>query len=72
MDEETITKVNQIVYADYPYLEGILPDVQLMDSELYSVIYKGQVETASGHPMPVSLRLTVDQSGKILKMVSSR
>jgi len=72
MDEETITKVNQIVYTDYPYLDGIEPVVQQIDPDLHSVIYKSIVETASGHKMPVTLKLTVDNSGKILKMVSSR
>jgi len=72
MDEDTILKVNQIVYTDYPYLNGVEPVIQQIDAEISSVVYKGVVKTASGHDMPVTLKLTVDNSGKILKMVSSR
>ena len=72
MDEDTIAKINQIVYTDYPYLDGIEPEIRQINPDLNSVIYKGVVETANGHEMPVTLKLTVDNSGKILKMVSSR
>jgi len=71
MDKEIFDQVNQQIYAKFPYLQGIIPDVsQEEDNSLLT--YNGQSITANGHPISLIVRVVTNSTGKILKISSSR
>jgi hypothetical protein len=43
-----------------------------MENDEFLLIFKGQVITANGHALPVSIRVVSDKTGKIKKISSSR
>ncbi len=72
MEKEALEKVNQAVYRQFPYLQGVEPEVAAMDDGQFLLIYKGQATTANGHSLPISLRVVSDKTGNIFKFTSSR
>lgn len=72
MEKEALEKVNQAVYKQFPYLQGVEPEISAMDNEQFLLIYKGQATTADGHPLPISLRAVSDKDGNSLRITSSR
>lgn len=72
MEKEALEKVNQAVYKQFPYLQGVEPEVSMMENELFLLIYQGQATTADGHALPISIRSVSDKTGEIIKITSSR
>lgn len=72
MEKEALDKVNQAVYRQFPYLQGIEPEVSDMENGQFLLIFKGCGATADGHSLPISLRVVSDKAGNILKFTSSR
>lgn len=72
MDQESLEKVNQAIYRKFPYMQGIEPEVSIIEGWQFLLIYKGQATTADGHALPVTIRVASDKTGKIIKMTSSR
>jgi len=72
MEKEALDNVNETVYRQFPYLQGVEPDVSAMDGEQFLLIYKGDATTADGHSLPISLRVISDKDGSGLKFTSSR
>jgi acetylornithine/succinyldiaminopimelate/putrescine aminotransferase len=72
MEKEVSEKVHQSVYKQFPYLQGVEPEVSDMENDEFLLIYKGQATTANGHALPVSIRVVSDKTGKIKKISSSR
>jgi hypothetical protein len=72
MEKEALDNVNQTVYRQFPYLQGVEPEVSAMENEQYLLIYKGQATIADGHALPISIRVVSDKIGEIIKITSSR
>lgn len=72
MEKEALDKVNQSVFRQFPYLQGVEPEVSAMENEQFLLIYKGQATTADGHLLPLILRAKSDRAGNIIKITSSR
>jgi hypothetical protein len=72
MEKEVSEKVHQAVYKQFPYLQGVEPEVSDMENDEFLLIYKGQATTSNGHALPVSIRVVSDKTGKIKKISSSR
>jgi hypothetical protein len=72
MEKEALDNVNQAVYRQFPYLQGVEPDISAIENEQFLLIYKGQATTADGHSLPVSIRVISDKNGAIIKITSSR
>lgn len=72
MEKEALEKVNQAVYRQFPYLQGVVPEVSAMENEQFLLIYKGQAITADGHSLPISLRAVSNKDGESIRITSSR
>lgn len=72
MDQEALDKVNQAVYRQFPYLQGVEPEMSVMENGQFLLIYKGCGATTDGHALPVTIRVVLDKTGEIIKISSSR
>jgi len=67
-----LIKVNQRVYKQFPYLEGNEPEISRISEERFSIIYRGNQLTADGHQIPLTVKVTVNKSGEIEKLATSK
>jgi len=72
MEKEALEKVNLTVYRQFPYLQGVDPEISVMENGQFLLIYKGKATTADGHSLPISLRAVSDKDGNSLRITSSR
>lgn len=72
MDSDTISKIDQQVFRQFPYLNGTTPEIEQQNENHWLLIYKGSAVTADGHEMPVVVRVIADNDGKVIKLTSSR
>lgn len=72
MEKGASEKVNQAVYRQFPYLQGVEPEETAMENGQFLLIFKGCGATADGHSLPITLRVVSDKEGNILKFTSSR
>ena len=72
MEKEAIEKINQAVFKQFPYLQGVEPEISVLESGQFLLIYKGQATTADGHALPISLRAVSDKDGNSIRITSSR
>jgi hypothetical protein len=72
MEKEAIEKVNQAVYKQFLYLQGVEPEIAALENDQFLLIYKGQAATADGHALPILLRAVSDKEGNRIRFTSSR
>jgi hypothetical protein len=72
MDKQAIEKINQQIYTQFPYLQGIVPKVREINKGINELYYQGSVLTANGVTLPIVVKVTADDQGNIQKMVASR
>ncbi len=81
MNDRLITNVSREVYRQFPELQGTRPKVQIFASDKsrtsspipkYLLVFNGKGETADRKKIPYSVRVIVNEQGKILKMSMSR
>ena len=72
MDNESLNKVNQQIYSQFPYLQGIAPAIKPVSDALYELHYQGSVQTANGNSLPIFVKVVADDQGNIKKLVNSR
>jgi hypothetical protein len=81
MDKETIKKINQEVYAQFPEMAGHSPKVKrknipgaksIGSKQTYSLTYDSTARTAEGRRFLRRVNVVANQKGKILKLTTSR
>lgn len=72
MDLETIAKINEQVYKQFPYLNDSSPNIQKAPDGAFMLKYSGSSETANGHVIPISIKVKASEAGDILQISSSR
>mgnify|MGYP007068790618 FL=1 len=72
MDKPNLDSVCQQIYRQHPEFKGKHPRVRALTNGNSSLVFETRVTTADGHPLPRTLRVTVDETGKILKISTSR
>ncbi len=72
MDEQIISKINQEVFKQFPYLQGIKPTVKTEREGIFNLQYKGSVQTANQQTLPIIVNVTADEKGNIKKLTTSR
>lgn len=72
MDKETISKIDQQVFRQFPYLIDAIPEIEQQNDNLWLLVYKGSAVTADGHEMLIIVRVIADDSGSVIKLTSSR
>jgi hypothetical protein len=77
MDSKAINSISNQIYRKYPAVNGCQPTVQTKSAtkdgvENYLLIFHGKATTADGKTLPITVRVTADGQGNILKVASSK
>jgi hypothetical protein len=73
MDADLIEKVSRQVYTKYPEVVNARPSVQAVGSGANSLlIYRGSGKASNGTVIQRIVRVVVSETGKIVKMSSSK
>jgi hypothetical protein len=72
MEPGVIDSVCAQIYRKYPEVKGKKPKIKAYSGTQQLLIFNGQVETADGKTMPRTIRVIVDENGKIGKITTSR
>ena len=72
MDDDSLQKVNQQIYRQFPYMNDIAPVVKEMSEGVYELHYSGSVQTANQQTLPIIVKVTADGQGNIQKLTTSR
>jgi len=79
MDEKQLQTITSKVARKFPEVAGVKPQVKRQSSQnsksspaTYLITYRGKSKTADGKSITRIVRVTTDDSGKILKMSTSR
>ena len=72
MEEKALSQVCQSVYRKFPELKGVKPSVKSQESGNSQLVFKGSVKTEDGKNLARIVRVTASESGKIIKLSTSR
>ncbi len=75
MDSDILLKVCSQVYAKFPEVKGVKPKIQKQTSaggNNHLVIFTGSAIAANGKEISRVVRVVVSESGKIIKMTTSK
>ena len=72
MNEETLQLVYSQIYKKNQWCKGITPQVLPQPNNTYLLIFETSVTTDDNQALPLNLRVTIDEKGKILKTSTSR
>ncbi|HUN22289.1 MAG TPA: hypothetical protein PK299_04055 [Anaerolineales bacterium] len=76
LPESVIEEVTRRVYREYPAVAGCSPKIRTHDRgngvSSYTLSYRGFVEVEGGIKMPVSVNVSLDTFGKVVKITSSK
>lgn len=72
MDRHALKNVCDQIYRRFPEVSGSQPKVQDRPGEQYLLIFNGSAKTAEGRKIARTVRVVVDQQGRVLKVTTSR
>jgi hypothetical protein len=78
VDNELINSISNKIYRQFPDVKGVKPKVQTQrfeggkSSNTYTLSFNTKVKTSNNKSMPYTVRVVVDERGKILKTTTSR
>ena len=71
-DNEMISSINNQVVKRFPQLQGVKPKVSAYGDSGNLLIYSTNETTASGKKINFTVRVVVDEHGKIKRITTSR
>jgi len=72
MEKHIYEQICEQVYKKYPAINHCKPHIKTQPNGDYLLIFTTNQKTANGHMLPISLRVTADEKGKIKKISSSK
>ena len=72
MDDAIISEICKKIYQQFPLVAGMIPDIKPQPNNIQLFIFHSSGKTSDEKTIPFTIRVTVDQKGKILKTSSSR
>lgn len=60
------------VYRQFPEVKGNSPEVKAMPGDKYQLVFHGKVKTEDGKSLSRTVRVVADDSGRIIKLSTSR
>ncbi len=72
MDDAIINEIRKKVYQQFPLIAGVIPEIRPQPNDIQLLIFHSSGKTSDEKTIPLTIRVTVDQKGKILKISSSR
>jgi hypothetical protein len=72
MNQQILTNVCEQVYRRFPQVSGSRPTVQDRPGSQVLLIFRGSSRTADGRSIAHTIRVVASDTGKIVKITSSR
>jgi hypothetical protein len=72
MEQKIIAAVSREIYHSYPEVKGSHPEVRPQGQTRSLLIFHGKAVTEDGKTINRTVRVVVDESGKIIKTTTSR
>jgi len=72
MEDKALNQICQSVYRKFPELKGARPSVKSQTTGNYLLIFSGKAKTEDGKTISRTVRVTASETGKIVKMSTSR
>ncbi len=72
MDHDLLDAVSKQIYKRFPEVNGSKPKVRAYEAGQSLLIFHSKATAANGSPILHTIRVVVDQNGKIKKVTSSR
>jgi hypothetical protein len=60
------------VYRQFPEVKGNSPEVKAMPGDKYQLVFHGKVKTEDGKSLNRTVRVVADETGRIIKLSTSR
>jgi hypothetical protein len=71
MDQKMLDSICNQVYQKFPEAKGVRPKVKAYSESQSLLLFQTTSKTADGRSLPRTIRVIVDQRGKISKMSTS-
>jgi len=71
MDQKTLDSICKQVYQKFPEAKGVKPKVKAYSENQSLLLFQTTSKTADGKSLPRTIRVVVDQNGKVTKMSTS-
>jgi hypothetical protein len=72
MNRQLLASVCEQIYRRFPDIAGVQPKVENRPGDQFLLIFKGSGRTADGKAISSTVRVVINQDGKILKATTSR
>jgi hypothetical protein len=72
MDDKYLQQVCNSVYRQFPEMKGSRPSVSTLPGDKYQLVFHGKAETSDGKKIARTVRVAASETGKILKLTTSR
>ena len=72
MDKSWLSQVRKQVYRQFPEVDGVHPSQQEQANGQTLLLFKASITAADGKRMQRTIRAVVSETGKILKLTTSR
>jgi len=72
MDDKYLQQVCNSVYRQFPEMKGARPTVTSLPGDKYQLVFHGKAETPDGKKISRTVRVAASETGKILKLTTSR
>ena len=67
-----VSKINRIIYKDYPFYKGVKPKVSERSNGELLLVYEKNEMTEDGFPIPLQLRVRANADGTIRSVAGSK
>jgi len=72
MNDQTAERINKEIYKKYPRFKDCKPEIHALSNGNYALIYTTSSQTEDGFSMPLTLRVSVNGCGEIIKISTSK
>lgn len=72
MDKKSVAAVCEKIYKQFPEMKGIQPIIKPQGNDITLLIFHNTFQTSNGQNIQRTVRVVVNQDGKIIKITTSR
>lgn len=69
---DTLEKINLEIFKKFPYLAGSQPSQKDLPNQVTQLSYSAAPDTASGIPLPITVKVKVSPQGKIVNISTTK
>ena len=72
MDDKYVQQVCSSVYRQFPEMKGARPSITSLPGDKFQLIFHGKADAPDGKKIARTVRVAASETGKILKLTTSR